>query len=648
MEVTGNSSSNSRKLWRDLEPISPKQQGEMLLLPKIMNLNSGPHRENHERRHSRRRHLSGPQALAEIAPGKFFSILNLSQNGMGVHFGSDVHLPPTARFSFSLPDTGRKIEVLGQLTWVDRRGLAGLQFIEINSTSREHLRSWIEEGSDAHPAPPPEAESLSRPKVSFAALMQKIRSLQLDRDSALQLVAEHMMKLTRSTGAAIALESDGLVVCRASSGDAPNVGVVLQPELGLSGECFRTGTIVRCDDTRSDARLDPSIGELLGFRSALMLPIRLGQRSIGVLEVLARGPGHFDNGDVFVLAGLAELVLDLETQGQHRGFRADPAEKRPYSDLGRQETSEMAVQMRTPDGRLICDACGFINPSTERNCENCDVPLPIALKEAAQPGLPAFDAAQVASRESTEAKPEITESENKVSPHHVKLGIVILLICVASALLSHNRTELWTAWRAVRQGSTQSRLPASARSVVADSLPRPAPAELSGTLQSQAVLPPKEKVVDSPAPHSRKVLAVKHKSDASTAPSSDAETGDPEHGEPAVAFSSSSGGPAAAAPAGTVADASSATGATTGGELISNPKPVYPDSAKKLGIAGTVVLQFVVSRGGNVENIRLISGDKMLADAAIQAVRRWKYNPFLLNGEPVTKQLEATFDFSLQ
>ena len=69
--------------------------------------------------------------------------------------------------------------------------------------------------------------------------------------------------------------------------------------------------------------------------------------------------------------------------------------------------------------------------------------------------------------------------------------------------------------------------------------------------------------------------------------------------------------------------------------LINKVNPVYDPAAKKAKIQGTVVLSAVIGKDGNVENLRAVSGPQKLQQSALDAVRQWKYKPYLLNGDPV-------------
>jgi protein TonB len=85
----------------------------------------------------------------------------------------------------------------------------------------------------------------------------------------------------------------------------------------------------------------------------------------------------------------------------------------------------------------------------------------------------------------------------------------------------------------------------------------------------------------------------------------------------------------------------------TAGLVIRRIQPTYPPLARQARIQGSVVLQAEISKDGTIENLRLISGHPMLAPAAIEAVKQWKYKPYFLNGEPVPVETQITVNFSL-
>lgn len=83
------------------------------------------------------------------------------------------------------------------------------------------------------------------------------------------------------------------------------------------------------------------------------------------------------------------------------------------------------------------------------------------------------------------------------------------------------------------------------------------------------------------------------------------------------------------------------------GNLIYKSVPQYPAIAKAVGAQGTVILQAMISKTGTIENLRVVSGPPMLQQAAIDAVKNWKYNPYLLNGQPVEVETTVNVIFKL-
>jgi periplasmic protein TonB len=85
----------------------------------------------------------------------------------------------------------------------------------------------------------------------------------------------------------------------------------------------------------------------------------------------------------------------------------------------------------------------------------------------------------------------------------------------------------------------------------------------------------------------------------------------------------------------------------TQGLLLRRIQPTYPPLAKQARIAGAVVLQAEISKDGSIQNLHVISGHPMLVPSAIEAVKQWKYRPYILNGEPVEVETTITVNFTL-
>jgi protein TonB len=83
------------------------------------------------------------------------------------------------------------------------------------------------------------------------------------------------------------------------------------------------------------------------------------------------------------------------------------------------------------------------------------------------------------------------------------------------------------------------------------------------------------------------------------------------------------------------------------GNLIYRVQPLYPPLARQARIEGPVQLRAIISKAGAIERLTLESGHPMLAGSAIDAVRKWRYRPYMLNDEPVEIETEITVNFVL-
>ena len=83
------------------------------------------------------------------------------------------------------------------------------------------------------------------------------------------------------------------------------------------------------------------------------------------------------------------------------------------------------------------------------------------------------------------------------------------------------------------------------------------------------------------------------------------------------------------------------------GMVVKKVPPEYPEAAKKAGIQGEVKLKATIGKTGDVENLQIVSGHPQLAPAAIEAVKQWKYRPYMKNGQPVEVVTDVTVNFTL-
>jgi putative methionine-R-sulfoxide reductase with GAF domain len=138
----------------------------------------------------------------------------------------------------------------------------------------------------------------------------EIHPAELDLEPAISAITERAQHLTGATGAAIALRAGDEIVCRARTGrTAPDLGVRLQTDAGISAEAVRSGEIMLCHDAERNPRVDLASCRRLGVRSILVSPLRHYRRTLGVFEVLSSSPGAFDQSDVATMQLLSSLMV---------------------------------------------------------------------------------------------------------------------------------------------------------------------------------------------------------------------------------------------------------------------------------------------------------------------------------------------------
>ncbi|HTS38254.1 MAG TPA: TonB family protein [Candidatus Solibacter sp.] len=197
------------------------------------------------------------------------------------------------------------------------------------------------------PAPGRSSGALSVPEqasfeTDFTELVERFStqsggglSAELSVDLALEIVLNEIVEqaclATGATGAAIVLQRDGEMVCRASSGaTAPELGARLDTSSGISGECLRTWRMQRCDDVSADPRADVQASRRLGIQSVMVIPlIRRGELE-GVFEVLSSQPHAFGERDERTLEALAGRALNnLDRAAERLKRRSEPAVQVP-------------------------------------------------------------------------------------------------------------------------------------------------------------------------------------------------------------------------------------------------------------------------------------------------------------------------------
>jgi GAF domain/PilZ domain/Sel1 repeat len=277
-------------------------------------------------RRRRVRHKIQTPAYATFTPEPHGTMLDLheivdiSEDGVAIQCHSPLEVEARVNLCLDLADCADHIYTTGQVVWSNASGRAGLHFSELPPASLARLREWLfvnvmagVANGEAHLA----AFGALRPNytdtlAAVTAVQRQVEALGSDLPASLQLIAERAQTLLRASGSAIALaDSDpDFMVCRASAGpDAPPARARLQVGSGFSGECVKSGSLLRCDDSEVDSLVDRESCRALGIRSILAVPVRMGEKSVGIVEVFSGQPNAFSESDSGVMQRLAETVL---------------------------------------------------------------------------------------------------------------------------------------------------------------------------------------------------------------------------------------------------------------------------------------------------------------------------------------------------
>jgi diguanylate cyclase (GGDEF)-like protein len=201
-------------------------------------------------------------------------------------------------------------------------------------------------------------------------IQTEIAKLGLDLGEVMNLVVQRTLPLIGADGAAIELAEGDDMVYRAVAGCAgAHLGLRLKQGSSLSGLCVKTGEILRCDDSETDARVDREACRTIGLRSMIVMPLRHRDATVGVLKAMAGQAGKFEKSDEMILGLLSEVVAaamffatklesdDLFHKATHDGL-TDLANRSLFMDRLRNVIARSDREPR-PAGVLIIDMDGL-------------------------------------------------------------------------------------------------------------------------------------------------------------------------------------------------------------------------------------------------------------------------------------------------
>jgi TonB family protein len=573
----------------------------------------------------------------DMEPAGFGLMLDISEDGLGAQVMNHIEPGTKVRIAFSIPDTPTKIEGDGVIAWCDGDGRAGIRFQQIENGNANELRKWIDTLPDVtfrEPAPiEPYRSHKSTPQEQVRAIQSQITASNLNTDLVLQFMVGHVVESVHGSGGAIALLDEGTMVCRASSGIAPEVGATIGSRSALTTECLQTGKVVRCDDTETDPRVDREICRGLNLRSSLILPILFEGSVRGVLEVFSPKPGAFDDDDLAFLQQLSEFTSQIV-------YGAVPAGSPETAPKNREETrpehTAFSALMSEPDVPKVDD-----ETASQRSADKPAEPKQ-SIVTAKTDSMPSEVTEPVILQSFIEEK-----SERSGAWLIVAVAMIVVVVAVGWWFISQrsnrsNRIEPVSNTPAPASVNVPPPTPAPAKEATAPVPQTRKPASLpiiatdtihdSATNNTMPVRDPSQPLFIAPgaaplarSPEPQSVEAPSITNTAIHASAEEVRLPGTEIAQPVL----------------------QSQGYVTGGKLIHKVAPVYPAIAKQQRIEGDVVFSATVTKRGTLANIRKVSGSPLLEAAGIVALRQWRYEPFRLNGTLQDVDVSITLQFRL-
>jgi len=573
----------------------------------------------------------------ELLPGKEVWLHDLGEGGLSVSGSSRVE-PGTATFlDFRFPDPNSIIEAAGVVAWCDDLGRVGVRFTRIKPDSTAALKRWLksdqpsvpDEEDEATPSTTPLSTLVSRAHFEISDLRAELTAKTLGSDAALNLIVERMAYHTRATGAAIALRDGSDVICRASTGNAPEIGVRLNIDTGLSGECYRTGNIVSLADSEHDARVNAEVCRHLDFRSLLIVPVASEDDAVvGIAEVFSSVPGNFEGGDVLLLSSIADLIGGIYDKDQ---LTSSPIER------------VAVVAQDVPAPQIAPDPLPFVPADFELAEKNSEENQFIASNDGQT-------LSNTIEHEFSQNRDEAQSTSSNWKTRRILIGALL-----AAGSIGVGDYVNWRFIRPRSAASPQNRVSFQVPPSSVAHAPRPQPPQENSQQTSTSATTDLMPIV-SPVP-SRSTTKRIVPSDDSVESHFSTGLAAPRQSEPAPVAPSLGGSDQSPfrvnttyflptkAPEVKLLNASLPASQVTAGKLLHRVNPVFPSFAKTAGIHGSVVIAATIGKDGRLKNMKLISGNGALAVEAFRAARQWIYAPYRLDGQSIEVDARIVMDF---
>jgi TonB family protein len=458
-------------------------------------------------------------------------------------------------------------------------------------------------------------------------------SAELALEVVLNEIVEQACLATGATGAAVLFERNGEMVCRATSGrNAPELGTRLDSESCLTSECIRTQQVQRCDDAQADPRVNVEALHQLGIHSVMVFPLLRNGSIVGVLEIFSSRPAAFGERDERTLEALAKRVLRNVERA------ADPWSVAPVPNSPELRNLPIpgteSEDLRTGSQTILKE--DVVTPQTHGRSPKggrdavvfglgvAVVVCTVLFGTLVGWRLGAFRARASRGQVATSASGADVTKRNSAA---------------TGSVAQSRGTEATTDAKA----GTNTPLPSGAGNATAaaggkkSETPR---SRMSAASRSNDSFPPEGSL-----------LVYENGKEVFRMPPT------PGHGESAASATSANGSEvngsdvngtqvrraSSVEPAGTL----ELSPEVAEGSLLYRVEPEYPEEARRQQMQGSVVLDVRIDRDGAIQEVKVLSGQRLLAEAAIAAVKQWRLKPRTLQGHPVEMQTRVILNFRM-
>jgi len=620
----------------------------------------------------------------DLGPAGSAPLVDISGGGFRVQSLAPLRRGAEVPVRIEVPEHTDPLQCSGVVVWSKPNGAAGIRFAQLNEFQQTILQGWLGELERAATNP-----AQGQVQDDFTSVVSQIRGAQLNSADALNLIVRRAKEMSAVCGVAIALGKPESMTCMASAGEAPPVGSAVPAVIGLAGESVFKRKMVYCEDSKND----PRVGRDSTFGSAVILPLVVNNEVRGILQTFSKRSYAFTASAIDSLEKLADAVVFV-THGivTPRRLATTKASLPTSSTLGPKPLQPMAPPTAAfnaptfaptiPAATTTSPVMAMAKPATQGvGVSEASLSSVVSTKPSAVETVPIASA--IAAPVVPLAKPKPAEWEQRPQPavvHKVAprweepkprhstakwAGLVLGVAAVAGASgwLALHRHAQAVPVAAAEASTVSAPSPISVAELNSETMTISAPTAAAASITTAK---PSVPTVPATVP----VTVPKHEEKSKVAepqrpaaPESEPivlAANRPESARPMdldevvpVKLPSAIPGTGAVSQIALPTEIRTAPKLApqpqvrTAGYLVTKVSPVYPPMARTARIQGVVELQLHITPEGTVDKVERLNGQPVLAAAAMDAVKQWRYEPARLNGKPVEMQTTIKMNFEL-